>query len=238
MKEDIYFESGSLKLVGTLYKAPKEKASALLIAGGGNTHRHKGYYPPWQNFLLENGVTTFNFDFRGVGDAEGNLNESNLNTRAEDAKAALEILKQHSDTENIFVVGVSMGGPVAIRIVDHSIKGMLLVVAAAYSMEARDKNFGPEFSEAIRKPDSWKDSPDFKDLERYMGDTFLLYTDSDEVVPQGISLNYEEIIKAKGGQVLALKDANHRTWKEGQQEYALREMSNFILEKSLSKVYS
>lgn len=230
MKEDISFESEGHKLIGTLYKAPNEKASVLLIAGGANTHRHEGYYPYWQELLLQNGVTTFNFDFRGVGESEGNLNESNLDSRVEDAKAALEILEQHSSTENIYVVGVSMGGPVAIRIADPSIKGILLVVPAAYSEEARDKNFGPAFSEAIRKPESWKYSPDFEKLKEYSGRTFLLYADKDEVIPKGISLTYSEIVEAKGGEVIVLKEAGHRSWNNEQKEYVRERMFEFILE--------
>lgn len=229
MKEDISFNSQGYTLVGTLYKASNEKASALLIAGGANTPRLEGYYPPWQEFLLENDVTTFNFDFRGVGDGEGRLDETNLNTRVEDAKAALGVLKQHSAKGNLYVVGISMGGHVAIRVVDTDVKGILLAVPAAYSFEARDKNFGPAFSEAIRKSESWKNSPDFKELKKYNGNTFLLYADNDEVIPQGISSEFVDILKSKNGEVVVLRDAGHRSWKDEQREYALDKMSNFIL---------
>jgi len=229
MTTDITFESQGQKLVGTLYKAPNEKASVLLLAGGANRPRLEGYYPPWQEYFLSRGITTFNFDFRGVGDAEGNLNKTNLNTRVEDAKAALEILKQNSQTDNIYLLGTSMGGPVAIRTANPSVKGVLLAAPAAYSEEARDKNFGPDFSLAIRKPESWKDSPEFEELKKYNGKTFLLYGDKDEVIPSDLLLTYAEIVKSQNGQVVVLENAGHKSWKDDEREYALEQMANFIL---------
>jgi alpha/beta superfamily hydrolase len=230
----ISFVSNGLKLFGTLYKAPNEKAAALLIAGGGNKHRDDGYYSAWQEVFVKAGISTLNFDFRGVGESEGNLDESNLNTRTDDARVALEFLKANTDTKNIFIVGTSMGGPIAIRIVDSFIKGLLLAVPAAYSKEADGMNFGPDFSEVIRIPESWGDSLEFDRLKQYSGNTFLLYGDKDEVVPKDIFLNYEEIVKLNGGRVVVLEDTNHRDWwkDEGKRGHCLAQMTDFILEHS------
>ena len=127
-----------------------------------------------------------------------------------------------------------MGGPVAIRIVNESIKGLLLAVPAAYAQEADDKNFGPSFSEVIRKPQSWKDTLEFERLKQYDGNTFLLYGNMDEVVPQDIFLTYAEVIKSKEGKVVIIENTNHRDWwkDEVKRRFSLDQMIDFILEHS------
>lgn len=228
MKEELTFNSGGLKLAGTLYKANPERAGVLFIAGGGNIPRKESYYTALQEGLVESGVTSFNFDFRGVGEAEGRLDESSLNTRVEDAKSALEALKENCDTDKIYLVGGSMGAPVAINIMNLEVTGLLLFAPAAYSMEARDKNFGPAFSEAIRKTESWKNSPDFERLKEFGGKTLLLYGTKDEVIPHEILNTYSEIVNSKGGEIVLLKDATHSSWKSEQRSQVLDKMIHFI----------
>lgn len=230
MIKDLFFEVDDQKLIGTLYKAEKEKAAALIIAGGGNIPRNEGCYPSWQKYFADQGITTFNFDFRGVGESDEKLKNTNLETRVKDAKAALKVLKDNSNTDNIYILGRSMGGPVAIQIVDSNIKGILLAVPAAYSLEARDKKFGPDFSEEIRRHESWKNSPDFKQLGEYMGKLFLLYGTKDQVVPANISLEYKKVANSKNGTVLILKGEDHTSWVANQKNLVLSSLTRFILE--------
>jgi pimeloyl-ACP methyl ester carboxylesterase len=213
MKSDIEFKSAGSTLFSTLYKAENEKARVLFIAGGGNVPRKDGHYPALQEEMLERGITSLAFDFRGVGESEGVLNETSLNTRVEDAKAALDFLKQDSTTP-IFLSGTSMGAPVAIQMADESIKGILLIVAAAYSLEARDKKFGPEFSEIIRKPESWKGSPDFEKLRQFGGKILHAYGTEDQVIPADISKTYADIVALKGGEVVMLEGIGHKFLKD------------------------
>jgi pimeloyl-ACP methyl ester carboxylesterase len=228
MITDISFNVDGQKLIGTLYKAEDEQASVLIIAGGGNNPRNESHYPLWQAYFADQGITTFNFDFRGVGESGAELKDTSLNTRVEDAKAALRILKENSLIDNVYVIGTSMGAPVAIQIVDDSIQGLLLIVPAAYSFDARDKKFGLDFSESIRKPESWRDSPDFEDLQKYRGNTFLLYAPHDEVIPVGISSEYERIVHFKNGTIVASEGAGHKSWTQSQTDFAIHAMAQFI----------
>lgn len=229
MTTDITFNINSQKALGTLCKAGVEKTALLIIAGGGNIPRNEGHYPSWREHFADQGITTFNFDFRGVGESKGELKNTSLKTRAEDAAAALDVLKKSTNTENVYVMGVSMGAPVAIQIVDSSINGLLLIVPAAYSSEAHDRKFGPDFSEAIRKTESWRDSPDFKKLGEYNGKLFLLYGTQDEIVPEGVFSEYEKIVSSKNGTILALPNEGHKSWVTSQSDLVLHSLVQFIM---------
>lgn len=229
MQRELTFESGGSKLFGTLCQAPEERAAILLIAGGANKPRQQSYYPPLQREILKHGITSLSFDFRGVGDSEGNIAETNLLTRVEDARAALNLLKEHSQSEEIYILGTSMGGSVGIQILDSNVKGVILAVPAAYSQYARDKNFGPDFSTAIRKPESWLNSPDFEDLAKYKGEMCLVYGTADEVIPQQIFATYEEIVHSTEGIVIVLEGAPHFFWNTGAGSHASAEIAEFML---------
>ena len=212
MQTDIEFDSHGTTLSGTLYKAEgEEKACILILYGGGNIpHKQSPHYTSIKKTLAENGITSFSFDFRGVGDNGVPLEKTNINTRIEDAKAAFNVLVSNTESKNIYLYGVSMGATVAIEITNQvSTKGIILIVPAAYSLEARGKNFGPDFSEAIRKPESWKDSPDFENLRKYKARVFLLRAGNDQIIPTGVYNTYVDIVQAKG-EILTFKDATHR----------------------------
>jgi uncharacterized protein len=214
MKSSITFEVEGFKLCGNLHKAENEKSALLLLAGGANIPHDEGYYPELQGFLSEYGITSLAFDFSGVGKSEGILNQTNLNTRIADAKAALDFLKLNSTSQNLFILGISMGAPIALEIAGSEVKGIILVVPAAYSHEARDKNFGPDFSAVIRRPESWAGSPDFENLKNYDGKVLFAYATVDEVIPEGIYRTYEEIVKAKNETVFPFKTISHKFMRE------------------------
>jgi uncharacterized protein len=227
MFEDINFTVSGDNLVGTFCQAPNERAAALIVAGGGNKSRSQSYQTEWQKIFLESGITTFSFDFRGVGESDRVLGDTSIETRIADTKAALSVLKGSTSTKK-FIIGTSMGGPVSIQSADETISGLLLNAPAAYSLESRNMNFGPDFSEAIRKVGNWKDSPDFTDLRGFEEKTFLMYGTEDEVIPKEILQNYKSIVQANQGRVIELNTETHNSWKNN--DFALRQMISFMVE--------
>ncbi|MDE1946181.1 MAG: alpha/beta hydrolase [Patescibacteria group bacterium] len=224
---DMSFHTGRHRLRATFVKANPQKAALLFIAGGGYQPRQERYYALHRDVFFRRHITTFDFDFRGIGESEGTFEKTNLVTRIGDARGALSLLKVCADLDEVYVVGTSMGGPVAIQVAkDPSVKGLLLVNPAAYSLEARIQNFGPDFSAAIRKPESWKNSPDFDALQSYSGRIFLMYGTKDEVVPPDIFAKYAEIVDSKGESVCALEGETHNSWKD--QAYAWQNLIEFI----------
>lgn len=215
MKKDIEFSVSGEQLHGLFYltKEPDSSPAVLIIGGGANIPHKEGYYPAWQEEMLTRGISSMSFDFRGVGLSEGELSKTNLNTRLEDANAATNILKK-SANESLYLAGISMGAPVAIRLANIvKPEGLILISPAAYTSEAWGASFGPEFSGIIRTPNSWKSSPDFEALKDYSGKKLLAYGVQDEVIPNEILKEYERIV-SESGEVLAFEEVGHRFMRE------------------------
>jgi pimeloyl-ACP methyl ester carboxylesterase len=109
-------------------------------------------------------------------------------------------------------MGVSMGAPIAISLsLQNTIIGLVLLVPAAYSLEARTKTFGPEFSVEIRK--GWDNSPEFKNLSQFEGKIYLAYGSHDEVVPREIYEKYGTLVSDKTN-VFEFESIGHKFMRE------------------------
>lgn len=208
--KNIEFQQDGQQLAGLLYEAPGVNNPGLVILrGGANIPNSESDNPVWQQAMADQGINSLSFDFRGTGDSEGVLAETSLKTRADDARAAIETLKQQSSSGDIYLAGVSMGAPVVVKIAaEVGAKGVVLISPAAYSAEAEDKNFGSAFSEAIRKERSWEGSPDFDALKAFHGEMLLAYAKGDHIIPEEVLHTYAEIVADNGGKTLAF-NATH-----------------------------
>jgi pimeloyl-ACP methyl ester carboxylesterase len=210
----VEFEVAGQRLEGSIVIASKEGPFDILLLGGGGNIPYQEYYGAWQQHLATIGISSMSFDFRGVGVSDGELYQTSLDTRLDDARVAAELLKQEHPGRPLFIAGVSMGGPVATRLANEiAADGLLLVAPAAYSEEARHKKFGPDFKAAITKEESWMGSPDFTDLEKFPGRLVLAYGQEDNIIPTEILQHYTNIARIKGD-VLTIPSVGHRFMRE------------------------
>jgi pimeloyl-ACP methyl ester carboxylesterase len=204
----IIFHS-SKKLVGNLF-IPEEKflKAVLILHGGGSSNKER--FKELQEMLMDHTIASFAFDFRGVGESEGTFEEGSLNNRLADAKAAVEELSKYCSLENIVVIGCSMGGHVAVRLVNikPQIRTLILLYAGIYGEEAESKLLNDTFTQVLRKKQSWKDSPVFKILENYTGKILVIYGRKDTIIPKELKNILRILVKVKG-KYIELKDAGH-----------------------------
>lgn len=206
MKQEIIFLSSGNKLVGTLYVA-KQGAPGVLFVSGGGLDPHNAYWV-WQAALAKEGFNSLTFDFPGVGDSQGRIEDNSLQSRLEDSRVALRELEKVSS--KIALAGRSMGGPVAIRLASEIYPyAMILTAPAAYSASAWDKKFTTEFPAVIRREGSWQDSPSFNELENYAGKLLVVYGEQDEVIPAPIHTRYRDIA-TRIGRFVDLPCVGHR----------------------------
>jgi len=211
---NIEFAVDGERLSGLLFEVDKKGPKVLILGGGAGIPVSEGYYPAWQKVMAEGGINSLSFDFRGIGASGGDIKETSLNSRLQDARTATETLNGNLPEGKLFIAGVSMGAPIAVRLANEvNADGVILISPAAYSQEARSAQYGEQFSEAIQEENSWKDSPDFKELEKFGGKILLAYGEQDDVIPQAILRKYERI--AKGcGPILKFEQAGHRFMRE------------------------
>ena len=114
---------------------PLHPAIVFLVGSGPNS-THTGLYADFarenlEELFLQHGVALMYFDKRGVGLSEGRWHRTDLYERADDARAAVQFLRQQDgiDPDRIGVVGHSQGGTVA-QILGHLYGDSLAFIAS------------------------------------------------------------------------------------------------------------
>ena len=80
-----------------------------------------------------------------------------------------------------------MGGYVALKMLEmQDVKNLILFAPAVYDRKAFGLSFDNGFTEAIRRPGSWRDSDVFLSLEKFTGNLLLFIGKQDEAIPRGV----------------------------------------------------
>jgi pimeloyl-ACP methyl ester carboxylesterase len=108
----------------------------VFLVGSGPNSTHTGLYAHFvrenlEQLFLQHGIALLYFDKRGVGLSEGRWHRTDLYERADDARSAVQFLRQQPgiDPDRIGVVGHSQGGTVA-QILGHLYGDSLAFIAS------------------------------------------------------------------------------------------------------------
>lgn len=204
----------SLFVPDTLVGQPR---GMVLLLHGSSVPAGRGrvLFEGLQTKLAKLGFVSFAYDTRGVGESKGEFHDSTLINRLIDAENAYDFLLGHNFTEqnNLAVLGVSMGGHVAARLVGahpERFDRLILVNPAAYSPDAEDKRLKPytEFTDTIAQELNWRTSLAFTDLSRFRGRIMLADSQFDDVIPQDVKARYRLSVNSIDKEVI-LPDIKH-----------------------------
>lgn len=169
---------GKYVLRGDIYRSGKE---TIVLHGAGKSSR--AVFKRLRHSLNAHSIPSVSFDFVGHGDTGGEILDSSLRERTEQAAAVIK----HICTEPVSLIAASMSGYTAIKLTDlFSVSNLILLVPAVYTPRAYDLPFGPEFSAAIRVPDSWRESDAFEILSRFNGNLVVIAAEFDDIIPRAI----------------------------------------------------
>jgi dienelactone hydrolase len=114
--EEVTFISQGARLSGTLYTPQVSNAAVVLVHGSGQEPRMREFAA----LLTASGCTVLTYDKRGVGASEGvyagpevgtnNIDSTNLQLLAQDARAAVNLLKQKHPSLPLGLLGFSQAG--------------------------------------------------------------------------------------------------------------------------------
>jgi len=157
------------------------RCNAVVLHGAGKSSRTR--FTRIRRALNERGVPTVSFDYIGHGETGGKLIGSSLYERTEQAAAVI----RHAAQEPLTLIGASMSAYTAVLLtrmfrVDH----LILMVPAIYAARAYRLPYGPEFSAAIRVPQSWKDSDAWDILAEFPGNLLVIAAEQDSVIPREV----------------------------------------------------
>lgn len=170
---------GSRKLAA-IKSLDKEPVLFFLHGGGREKEKEKHIY--LMNGLAKKGIGSLAFDAGGVGASGGSFHLTSLASRVTEAK---KLIYQLTKTpRRIALCGGSMGGYVAIKLTELiPVDTLILICPAIYDKAAYRVRFGPDFSEIIRRKNSWRKSDALKILSKYHGKLILIIPEKDNVIP-------------------------------------------------------
>lgn len=152
----------------------------LMLHGGG---KDRTVFYKYRMLLDSLGFGTTTFDFLGHGETGGDMHDSSLLSRTMQAKAVIDYL----ETEVTCCVGVSMGAYNALQLSrEVSFRSLILMVPGVYIPTAYNINFGPEFSNIIRKPLSWAQTDAWDVAAEFSGRLLVIAAENDNVIPAEI----------------------------------------------------
>lgn len=182
--------------------------------------------------LARLGVATFRFDYRGCGDSEGASQDTTMESELADARAALAWLFAGSemDADRVGILGVSLGGVVAARLLaeNESLRGACFWAAVSRPDLQFQVRSSPALEAALEakgyaEVDGFAVGKQFLDQLRGMDpmrcasatrgrSILLLHGEKDASVPLASVWDYEKAYQAAGNRVTVhvVPGADHR----------------------------
>ncbi|MGC5035492.1 alpha/beta fold hydrolase [Streptomyces sp. DT190] len=163
--------------------------TVVLLHGAGNGSAER-LLPMVEEFAAR-GCRVLAFDFSGHGRSTGRLRDLSLRRRLDQAVSVIDA--RAGADRPLVLVGFSMSGQTVADLVRHygdRVAALGLCAPAVYAAEAWDVPFGDgdgRFSELIRRPGSWRESPALEVLRAYEGRAVLAVPGTDEVIPPAVT---------------------------------------------------
>ncbi|WP_329263051.1 alpha/beta fold hydrolase [Streptomyces pseudovenezuelae] len=215
MHEHVTQEYAGERLAGVYGGGPfvAGNPTAVLLHGAGRGSKER--LLPLLDEFVAHGCRALAFDFSGHGESSGALAELSLRRRFEQAVAVIDA---HTPADGpLVLVGFSMSGQTVADLVRHygeRVVALGLCAPAVYAGEAWDVPFGHgdgEFSEIIRRPDSWRRAPALDALRAYEGRAVLAVPGTDAVIPPEVTEAVQEALAFRSQFTrLELPDADHQ----------------------------
>lgn len=111
-EEDLYFQSGQFKLAGTLVTPAGKGPHPAVVFVHGSGRVTRDFMGPLAYHFVQNGIAVLSYDKRGSGKSEGRWLSAGFPDLAQDARAAVNLLKNRKgiDPARIGLLGISQGG--------------------------------------------------------------------------------------------------------------------------------
>lgn len=151
MIEQFWFGSCSCKLLGVLRRPSKESTTwgVLFLPGFGQTKAGSYFIFSQLAQKISTVVPTFQFDYRGWGDSEGETSSCTLKTLLDDAEVAVNELKHRISCSNLILVGSGFGNWVATKIALQHSNTALILMAPYYSPVFLTEVFGKQITDEM-----------------------------------------------------------------------------------------
>ncbi len=201
-----------------IYEFPNkgDKFPTIIMLHGftGNHLEPSFLFARFSKIAAEEGFATVRFDFKGSGNSDGEFYEMTSKTELQDTLEMLKIVKNDKrfDKNNLFILGLSMGGTIALRTVGRKpedFKGCILWSAASFNKEVFSKGFSESKDKMIKTPNGYdlggieiseefiKEISSYNAVEEakiFKGPYLLVHGSNDPTVPVEVSKKASKIL--------------------------------------------
>jgi pimeloyl-ACP methyl ester carboxylesterase len=197
---------GRHQIKGDMLHAEDDAVRLVLLHGAGLGTRDR--YRSFRASLAQRSIGSLAFDFIGFGETGGDIGDSSLKSRTEQAFAVMDAMKMEGP---FFLLGSSMGAYTAVKLLEiYAVEGIIFFVPAVYDIAAYAVPFGEEFSNIIRKNKSWMASDAWNILQAYRGRMLLVAAGKDDVIPGDVIRRiYQASINASSREQYTVQQSPH-----------------------------
>jgi hypothetical protein len=210
--ETVTFQSEGQKISGILHLPDVWSRACVIASHGLLSSKNSEKYIALGERLSREGIAMLRFDFRGVGESEGRIEDDTVSRRIVDLGSAIDFVKSHPGLGNqIGLVGSSLGGYISLikASMDKEIRAVVIWATPFHMDDLGTKKQEEEYplpGEAF-----------FKDLPKHrlppllskVSNCMVIHGEKDELVP--VDQAYE-IFHSLGApkEIHIIEGADHR----------------------------
>jgi dipeptidyl aminopeptidase/acylaminoacyl peptidase len=216
--EKVAFSSDGMKISGILHLPEKKNPSCVIASHGLLSSKDSEKYIALGERISEEGMAMLRFDFRGIGESEGQEEDNTISKKIADLNAAVDFIRSYSGLGNrIGLIGSSLGGFLSLMraSMDKEIKA---VVIWATPLHLDDLGSRKEEDYPLPPEAFFEDLPKHRLLPLLprVSNCLVIHGEKDELVPldQALGIFYNisvpKEIHVIGGADHRLTDPAHR----------------------------
>lgn len=222
--EDFHWiESEKYRLASFIHKPLEKSAYAVLLLHGfgGNRVEHRRLFVDISRKLCTSGIAVMRFDYRGHGESPLPFEDFELGYAIEDAHLAFQELKRIFNPRGIGLLGLSMGGYIAVHLAAHRADEIssiaLLSPALSFSKSPLKLPLTPDgmfyiYGPQLIKKEKFDNFNRYPDAEVYADRItmpILIVQAKDDFLPYTSSLEFLEKVRSKRKEMILLEEGGH-----------------------------
>ena len=184
--ENVTFLSEDQKIAGVLHLPEKKSPPGVIASHGLLSSKESEKYIALGDRLAQEEIAMLRFDFRGIGESEGRMEEDTISRRILDLNSAIEFMRSRRDLKNrIGLLGSSLGGYVSLIKASQEEKIRAIVIwATPFHLDDLKSNQGTE-GHPLPEEAFFEDLPKHRLLPLLpkVSNCLVIHGEKDELVP-------------------------------------------------------
>jgi len=221
--ESVTFLSEDQKIAGVLHLPEKKSPPCVIASHGLLSSKESEKYIALGERLSQEGIAMLRFDFRGIGESEGRMEDDTVSRRIMDLDSAIEFIRSRRDLKGrIGLLGSSLGGYVSLIRASMEEKIRAVVIwATPFHLDDLKSNKGTEGHPL-------PEETFFEDLSKHrllpllprVSNCLIIHGEKDELVPVDQAW---EIFHSLGApkEIRILEGADHRLTDPAHRSHAM-----------------